>query len=193
MEVTARYLEDVVKAAQAVDLKEVESLIDALENAFLQGKGVFVIGNGGSAANASHFAQDLSKGAIPDLEGKRFRVMSLTDNVPFITAIANDIGFDRIFDLQLRQFAAEGDVLIVISGSGNSPNILRAADSARQRHMTLVGVTGFDGGKLTGLSDIKLHVPIQDMCKAEAVHSILLHMAADLLRERLIGARERTD
>lgn len=189
MEVTARYLEDVIKAAQAVDLKEVAKLIDLLEKAFVEGEGVFVIGNGGSAANASHFAQDLSKGAIPDLEDKRFRVMSLTDNVSFITAIANDRGFERIFDLQLRQFAAEGDVLIAISGSGNSPNILRAADCARRRKMTLVGVTGFDGGKLMGLSDVKLHVPIQDMCKAEAVHSILLHMAADLLRDRLIGAR----
>ena len=185
MEMTARYLNEVVNAAQRVDLRQVAKLVDRLEQAFRRGNAVFVIGNGGSAANASHFAQDLSKGAISDLEGKRFRVMSLTDNVPFITAIANDIGFERIFDLQLRQYASAGDILISISGSGRSPNILRAVEYARRRRVFVVGVTGFDGGTLKGLSNLHLHVPIRDMCKTEAVHAILLHMVADLLRARL--------
>lgn len=189
MEVTQKYLEEVITASRSVDLKEVEKFVDILEQTYRHGRDVFVIGNGGSASNASHFAQDLSKGSIPDLEGKRFRVSSFTDNVATITAISNDIGYERIFDLQLRQYARPQDVLVAISGSGNSKNIIRAAEYAKGHGLSIVGVTGFDGGKLMQLSDIRLHVPLHDMCKAEAVHSILLHMASELLRERLCDVR----
>jgi len=189
MEITQQYLEEVITASRSVDLKEVDRFVDVLEQAYRHGRDVFVIGNGGSASNASHFAQDLSKGSIPDMEGKRFRVTSFTDNVATITAISNDIGYERIFDLQLRQYAREQDVLVAISGSGNSKNIIRAAEYAKANDMTLVGVTGFDGGKLAALSDIKLHVPLNDMCKSEAVHSILLHMASEILRMRLCDVR----
>ena len=180
-----RYLETVVKAARSVDLQSVERLLDRLETAYREGRAVYVIGNGGSAANASHFAEDLSMGAMPDLEGKRFRVLSLTDNTAFITALANDKGYDRIFDLQLRQFAQKGDLLIVISGSGNSPNVVRAAEYAKSVGMTVVALTGFDGGKMKALADLNVHVPQPNICQSEAVHSILQHMIADLLRERL--------
>jgi D-sedoheptulose 7-phosphate isomerase len=185
MEKTQQYLDSVINAARSVELSEVERLVEVLERAYHEGRDVFVIGNGGSASNASHFAQDLSKGSIPDVEGKRFRVASFTDNVATITAISNDIGYERIFDLQLRQYARPGDILVAISGSGNSPNILRAVGYAQAQKLIVVGVTGFNGGKLMPLSDIRLHVPINDMCKAEAVHSIMLHMASELLRERL--------
>lgn len=189
MEITQQYLEDVITASRSVDLKEVDKLVDVLEQAYRHGRDVFVIGNGGSASNASHFAQDLSKGSIPDMEGKRFRVTSFTDNVATITAISNDIGYERIFDLQLRQYAREGDVLVAISGSGNSKNIIKAAEYAKAHGLILVGVTGFDGGKLASMSDIKLHVPLNDMCKSEAVHSILLHMTSEILRMRLCDVR----
>lgn len=183
------YLDQVVSAARSVDLGQVEKLIGLLERAYRKGRSVFVIGNGGSAANALHFAQDLSKGAIPDIEGKRFRVLSLAENVSFITAISNDIGYDRVFELQLRQFAEKGDVLIAISGSGNSANIIRAVEYARGKGMLVAGFTGFDGGKLIGLSDVRVHVPVDQMCMAEAVHSIIMHMITDLLRDRLIRDR----
>lgn len=189
MEITQQYLEDVIAASRTVDLKEIDRFVDLLEETYRHGRDVFVIGNGGSASNASHFAQDLSKGSVPDMEGKRFRVSSFTDNVATITAISNDIGYERIFDLQLRQYAREGDVLVVISGSGNSNNVVRAAEYAKEHNLHVVGVTGFDGGKLKKLSDIQLHVPLDDMCKAEAVHSILLHMASEMLRMRLCDVR----
>lgn len=185
MDKLMRYLETVAQAARRVDLKAVERLIDRLEVAYREGRAVYVIGNGGSAANASHFAEDLSMGAMPDLEGKRFRVLSLVDNVPFVTALANDKGYDRIFELQLRQFAQKGDVLIAISGSGNSPNILRAVEYARSQGLYVVGMTGFDGGRLRGLAHLSVHVPHPNMCQTEAVHAILLHLISELLRERL--------
>jgi D-sedoheptulose 7-phosphate isomerase len=191
MEIAKQYLADVAAAARAVDLAAVERLVKLLVACYRRGRTVFVIGNGGSAANASHFAQDLSKGTVPDLEGKRLRALSLADSMAFVTAIANDIGFERVFELQLRQFAAKGDVLVAISGSGNSPNVVRAAEYARQAGLKVVGVTGFDGGRLLGLADIRLHVPIAHMCKAEAVHAILLHMTADLLRDRLAAEGRR--
>lgn len=185
MQSPQQYLNDVIAAGHAVDLQCIQKAVDLLAHAYRQNRTVFVIGNGGSAANASHFAQDLSKGAIPSLDGKRFRVLSLTDNMPFITAVANDLGYDRVFEFQLRQFAHPGDVLIAISGSGNSPNVLKAASWARKARVKVVGVTGFDGGRLIRMSDHKIHVPCGNMCKVEAVHGILFHMIADLLKERL--------
>lgn len=183
--ITAKaYLNSVIKAAGKVDLKEIKKAVGLLEKAYRRDKRVFVIGNGGSASNATHFAQDLSKGSVPDLQGKRFRVMSLTDNIAFITAVANDMGYEHVFEVQLRQFAKPGDVLMGISGSGNSQNVINAVIYAKKLGMTVVGVTGFDGGKLIKMSDIRLHVPCHDMCKSEAVHGILFHMIADMLKER---------
>lgn len=184
-EITA-YLESVSAAARAVDPSAVAACISELESAYREGRGVFTIGNGGSAANASHLAQDLSKGALPGFpEGRRFRVLSLTDNTSFITALANDIGYERVFELQLRQFAQAGDVLIAISGSGNSPSIVRALDAADAMGLRIIGVTGFDGGILRTRSTIRVHVPLDDMCKCEAVHAMVLHAVVDLLRARL--------
>jgi len=180
------YLESVSEAARAVDPAAVEACILCLESAWREGRGVYVIGNGGSAATASHLAQDLSKGALPDFpETRRFRVLSLTDNTSFITALANDIGYERVFELQLRQFAQPGDVLIAISGSGNSPSIVRALDAAAALGLTIIGVTGFDGGILLQRAAIRVHVPLRDMCKSEAVHAMVLHAVVDLLRARL--------
>jgi D-sedoheptulose 7-phosphate isomerase len=189
MEIAARYLDDVVAAAHAVDLNAVLQLVDRLESAYRTDRQVFAIGNGGSASNASHFAEDLCKGALQDSNPKRFRVLSLTDNTSFITAIGNDLGYDRIFEFQLRQFAKSRDILIAISGSGNSPNIIRAVEWALQNGLTVVGFTGFNGGKLRQKANLSIHVPIQHMCKTEAVHAILLHMATDLLKDRIGGPR----
>jgi len=190
MEVAAKYMEDVFEAARGLDLKEVKRAVALLKKAYEQGRSVFVLGNGGSAATAQHFAEDLSMGAMPDLKGKRFRVLSLADSVPFITALSNDIGYEHVFDLQLRQFGQKGDVLIAISGSGNSMNVINAVKYGRKAGMKVIGLTRFDGGKLKKLSDIELHVPIMHMCKSEAVHSIIQHMVTDLLRDELLAARK---
>ena len=181
------YLECVVKAAEAVDLSAVHECIELLAEAYNQNRQVFLIGNGGSAANASHFAEDLAKSSLPEGAAKRFSVLSLTDNTSYITAIANDIGYEHVFSYQLQQFMHEGDVLIAISGSGNSLNIVKAAEYTKQAGGKVIGMTGHDGGKLLQLADLCLHVPHMNMCQSEAVHAILLHMVVDLLRERLTG------
>jgi D-sedoheptulose 7-phosphate isomerase len=181
----AAYLATVSKATDEVDKGVLAKVMDRLETAYQEGQTVYIIGNGGSAANASHFAEDLAKGALQDDWEKRFRVHSLTDNTPFITAVGNDLGYDRIFKFQIRQFAETGDILVAISGSGNSPNIIEAVEWAREHGVDIIGFTGFDGGKLAPMSDISVHVPLMDMCQTEAVHSVLMHLIVDLLRDRL--------
>ena len=188
-------------ASSADYLKKVAELLDALPDpsdrfvealyaGFEQGRTVFLIGNGGSAANASHFGQDLAKGTLSSMSAtRRFRVVPLTDNIGFITALANDEGYDSIFEQQLRNLAAAGDLLVAISGSGNSPNVIRAAEYAHSIGMTVIGVTGFDGGKLKALADVSVHIPVDDMGMTEALHGVVFHLAMCRLRERLAKAR----
>ena len=116
---------------------------------------------------------------------RRFRVIPLTDNIGFITALANDEGYDSIFEQQLRNLAQSGDLLIAISGSGNSPNVLRAVEYARSIGMKTIGVTGFDGGKLRQAADESVHIPVEDMGMTEALHGVVFHLAMCRLRERL--------
>ncbi len=187
-------------ASSADYLKKVAELLDALPDpsdrfvealyaGFEQGRTVFLIGNGGSAANASHFGQDLAKGTLSSMSAtRRFRVVPLTDNIGFITALANDEGYDSIFEQQLRNLAASGDLLVAISGSGNSPNVIRAAEYAGSIGMTVIGVTGFDGGKLKALADVSVHIPVDDMGMTEALHGVVFHLAMCRLRERLAKA-----
>jgi D-sedoheptulose 7-phosphate isomerase len=168
--------------------EQADRFVDSLFRAFEDGSTIFLAGNGGSAANASHFAQDLAKGTLPSMEAaKRFRVVSLTDNIGFITALANDEGYDSVFEQQLRNLGRAGDVLVVISGSGNSPNVLRAVEYARQIGMRSIGVTGFDGGKLRAMADESVHVPVDDMGMAEALHGVVFHLAMSRLRDRLVA------
>jgi len=163
-----------------------DRLIDVLWQAFDDERTVFLVGNGGSASAASHFGQDLAKGTLADLGAhKRFRVMPLTDNIGYITALANDEGYETVFEHQLRAFASRGDVLVAISGSGNSPNVLRAVEYARSVGVVTVGVTGFDGGKLKTMVDESVHVPCDDMGMVEALHGVVFHLAMNRLRERI--------
>lgn len=175
-----------------------DRFVEALWGAFEAGATVFLAGNGGSAAAASHFGQDLAKGTLADMRSeRRFRVVPLTDNVGFITALANDEGYESVFEQQLRNLGRRGDLLVAISGSGNSPNVLRAVDYARSIGMRSIGVTGYDGGKLQKLADVSVHVPVWDMGMAEALHGVIFHLAMSRLRERVAAAqdgapRERT-
>ena len=115
-------------------------------------------------------------------------MIPLTDNVGFITALANDEGYESIFEQQLRNLARRGDLLVAISGSGNSPNVLRAVEYARSIGMKTIGVTGFDGGKLRALADESVHVPIDDMGMTEALHGVVFHLAMAQLRTKLSRA-----
>ncbi len=172
-------------AVESVDTKEIHNFIDLLFDAYTNDKFVFVIGNGGSSANASHLAQDLAKGTKLHPEHSiRLKALSLTDNTPFLTAQANDEGYDTIFEQQLITYAKPGDLVIAISGSGNSPNIVKAIDWSNNNGLTTIGVTGYDGGKLYKMAKHKLHVPLNEMCTAESIHTIIFHYVILELREK---------
>lgn len=161
---------------EKVSQLEIDNFIELIIQSYTDERMVFVIGNGGSAANASHFAQDLAKGTRSTLEQtKRIKALSLTDNLPFITALGNDDGYDTIFEQQLRTYAKAKDVVIAISGSGNSPNIIKAVEWANKSGLTTIGITGFDGGKLKNIVKCSVHVPLDDMCTSEGIHSIMMH------------------
>lgn len=181
----AEYFEDLSNLFARVDQSQVESLVQSICDAYREGNFVFIIGNGGSGANASHLCEDLGKGTLHDFEKqKRLKVMSLTDNTPYILAWGNDEGYDRIFVEQLKNFASPGDLLIAISGSGNSPNILRAVEWANRKGLVTFGVTGYDGGQLGKMAQKNLHVPSHNMGVVEAVHGVVFHYLVEELHER---------
>jgi D-sedoheptulose 7-phosphate isomerase len=174
-----------------IDTKEVQALADKMYEKYLAGKTTFVIGNGGSGSNASHFCEDIGKGTLKlpeDLNNdqkKRYRIISLTDNTPYILAWGNDEGFDRVFLEQLRNLANPGDLLIAISGSGNSKNILSAVEWAKKNGLDTFGCTGFTGGKLRNLAHQCLHVPLDDMGIVETIHLAAFHWVVDDLHRRI--------
>ena len=179
------YLERVCEEIRKLDLTQVEALSDLIEERYHAGRFVFVIGNGGSGANASHLCEDLAKCTLRDFERqKRLKVLSLTDNTPWIMAIANDISYQGIFSEQLKSLASPSDLLLAISGSGNSPNILEAVTWANDNGLTTVGITGFKGGKLKSLAHHNFHVAIDDMGVVESVHQVVFHWVIDDLDRR---------
>jgi D-sedoheptulose 7-phosphate isomerase len=180
------YLNYFTNTLDTLDQSEVENFLTVLVDAYENDRTVFIIGNGGSAANASHFANDLCKGTLQSMDQtKRMRAHSLTDNVALMTAYGNDEGYASIFEQQLRTYAKQGDVVVAISGSGNSPNVISAIDWANKNGLHTVGVTGFGGGKLKNMAQTTVHVPLNDMCTSESVHSVIFHYIAIELQKRL--------
>ena len=184
------FLERVGQELLRVDPAEVKALADAIYHCYEQGRFVFLIGNGGSGSNASHFCEDVGKCTLrrQDFEydkKKRVRILSLTDNTPYILAWGNDEGFDRVFVEQLKNLASEGDLLIAISGSGNSPNVLRAVEWANKHDLKTFGCTGFSGGKLRSLAQQSFHVPLEDMGIVESIHLTAFHWVVDDLHRRI--------
>jgi D-sedoheptulose 7-phosphate isomerase len=173
-----KYLETVLKR---IDTREIGRFIKTLLQARERGSTIFFIGNGGSAATASHFANDIAIGT--NEYGTPFRAISLTDNVPMLTAIANDFGYDDVFVRQLRVLGKRGDVLVAISASGNSLNLLKAFEHAREAGIKTVGITAFDGGKMKTLADEGVHVPTEpkEYGPAEDAHMILDHLVGAYL------------
>jgi len=166
------------KLLNEIDTEAISEFIKELETARAQRNTVFIIGNGGSAATASHMANDFGIGAGNSDKEIPFCVLSLTDNVAGITAIANDSGYDEIFVYQLRTQYRPGDKLVAISASGNSPNVIAAAEWMKQRNGTVIGLVGFDGGKLKIYSDILIHIktPKGEYGPVEDAHMILDHL-----------------
>ena len=178
---------------QRLDLGAVSRLVERLHEAYEEGQRVFIFGNGGSAAASSHFAEDLAKGTVKDLSvPRRLRVLSLTDSVPFISALGNDCGYDSIFREQLITNASAGDVAIGISGSGNSPNVLNGIKWAKENGLFTCGLTGFNGGKLKSLTDLSIHCPVLDMEIAENAHLVAIHLVVGGLRQRIQSAQNGT-
>lgn len=185
------YLERVSQEVRRLDPGQVEDLSDRIEEQYRSGRFVFIIGNGGSGANASHLCEDLAKCTLRDFQSqRRLKVLSLTDNTPWVMAVANDISYEAIFVEQLRNLASPGDLLLAISGSGNSPNILRAVEWANENGLETFGITGFDGGRLRAIARGGLHVPVDDMGVVESLHLVAFHWVIDDLNRRFAPAAE---
>ena len=183
------FLERVRQELLQINPAEIKHLADAIYDCYEHGRTVFLCGNGGSGSNASHFCEDVGKGTLRrqdfDRERKRIRILSLTDNTPYILAWGNDEGFERVFVEQLKNLATPGDLLIAISGSGNSPNVLRAVEWANRHGLKTFGCTGFSGGKLRLLARQGLHVPLDDMGIVESIHLTAFHWVIDDLYRRI--------
>lgn len=176
------YLSQVRATLAELPVETIERIVDLLQEARALRKQVFLLGNGGNAATASHFAADLAKGAI--ISGKpRLRAIALTDNIPLISAWANDTSYEDIFAQQLENLVEPGDIVIGISGSGNSVNVLNAVKLAQSAGATTIGFTGFGGGKLKDLVDICLIVPNPYMRQVEDIHLLLEHVITTCLGE----------
>ncbi|MDR3348953.1 MAG: SIS domain-containing protein [Acidaminococcales bacterium] len=169
-----------------IDADAIGVVMDALDAARKRDGTVYIFGNGGSASTASHFANDFNKGLSEHLE-QPFRFVCLNDNIATILAIANDISYDAIFEFQLRGKVTEKDLVIGISGSGNSPNVLKAIELAKSANALTVGITGFGGGKLAELADVSLNVPVMSMQITEDVHMIFDHLMMAVFYEVLCG------
>jgi D-sedoheptulose 7-phosphate isomerase len=184
------FLERVGQELLRINPDDVRALSDAIYERYEAGRMIFVCGNGGSGSNASHLCEDIGKGSLrrQDFDNdrkKRVRILSLTDNTPYILAWGNDEGFDRVFVEQLKNLASPGDLLIAISGSGNSPNILRAVQWANEHGVHTFGCTGFSGGKLRSMARQTLHVPLDDMGIVESIHLTAFHWVVDDIYRRV--------
>jgi D-sedoheptulose 7-phosphate isomerase len=184
------YSKALCAAIDAVPDEAFVAVTECLEKAFLDGRKVFVAGNGGSAATASHMACDFAKttlGKAHETTKKRIRAIALSDNMPLITAWGNDVSYDEVFAQQLRNLADPGDVLVVITASGNSPNIVKALEAAKELGVETVGLLGFQGGKSKALVDHALVVESTDYGVIEDGHSVVMHMVTAHLRTKVLG------
>jgi len=175
LEYLKAYKEKCISALEAISESDVALLISLLEGARDSGRQIFLCGNGGSASTASHLANDLGKGASQGRDC-RFRVLSLTDNVSWITALANDSDYSEIFVEQLKNFAQPQDLLLVFSGSGNSPNVIRSVEWANQNELVTIGVTGRPGGQLASKAQHTLFVESSHMGHIEEGHFLIQHL-----------------
>lgn len=179
------YLQDLGKALDQIRPEEFEAFVDELLGALRRGSFIFICGNGGSGATASHFAADLNKG-VSYGRSRRFKVISLNDNLPTITAYANDVSYEDVFVEQLKNFLSPGDLVIAISGSGNSRNVLKAVEYANELGSRTFGICGYGGGELKKACGKSLSLESMDMQKVEDAHVVLIHCVMQYLRDRQV-------
>ena len=192
-----QYLQRLQAELARVDRDRVGELAGLIYRAWEDERFVFLFGNGGSATTCSHLAEDLGKNCLTDdaldyrsnEHFRRLKVMSLTDNTGWITAVANDYGYEEVFVQQLMHYARPGDLAVAISGSGNSPNVLAAVDWANRHGLTTFGMTGYDGGKLKQMQQTGLHVDLRDMAMVESIHLAVWHWIVDDLHGRITGKK----
>ncbi|MFH1586989.1 MAG: SIS domain-containing protein [Candidatus Diapherotrites archaeon] len=185
------YFEKLKQGLDAINESELEKVADVLFETWKRGKQVFIFGNGGSATTALHFSCDLGKNTVkdPNSDEKRFRIIPLVDNIATLTALANDSGYENIFSEQLKNLVMENDVVIVISGSGKSPNVLKAVEVAKNAKAIIVSFTGFDGGKLKSISDYNINFNENHYGRIEDAHLILEHLITEILKERISDSK----
>lgn len=177
------YMKRHQSAIELVDADEINALMNVLIDARDKGRTVFIMGNGGSAATASHYAGDFNKGASIGKE-RKFRFICLNDNVPTMMAYANDCSYDDVFAGPLQNFFTTGDVVIGISGSGNSGNVVKALEWANLNGGITVGITGYSGGRVKEISKVNVHIPVCDMQIAEDLHVMLDHCMMQIICEK---------
>ena len=183
----AQHYIDLVKSTlDALDPKALEALVEAFHTTYEKGGNIYTMGNGGSGASASHAAGDFLKGASYGLD-KRFRMICLNDNLPSMMAIANDIGWESIFVEPLKNFLSPNDLVIGISGSGNSKNVVNALEYANAHGATTVAMSGFKGGKISEIATINVHAPVMDMEVTEDVHMVIFNIVKKQMMARLMG------
>jgi len=188
MNFAKEYIEKLKEGLDKLDIETIEKVADILLIAMKNKKQIFIVGNGGSAATASHMACDLGKGTLQkmyDPSEERFRVISLTDNTPLLTALSNDVGYENVFSQQLNNLIARGDILIAISGSGNSENVIRAIKLAQDYKATIIGILGADGGKIKDLTDYHLIYEEKHYGRIEDAGSVLSHLICSWIKEKL--------
>src|SRR5215472_2173009 len=179
------YFNELQRVSSDLSYEGIDKIVDTLMKAYESERIIYTFGNGGSAALASHFACDLGKGTAYCNGGKRFRVLALTDNIPTLTAWANDSSYEDVFSEQLRNFVHQQDVAFAISGSGKSKNVLNALEVAREAGATTVGISGFEGGQMKSLCDICVVVPSNNMQIIEDMHLAMAHSIFRMVHTRM--------
>ena len=184
------YIEDYLaletKVLAQLDRDAIEAALLLLEQCMEKESTIYIFGNGGSSATASHFQNDFNKGVSEHTE-KKFRFCCLNDNVPTVMAVANDIGFEEIFRFQLRGKLKPEDIVVAISGSGNSPNVLNAVEYAKAQGCKVIGLTGYEGGRLRQMSDVSLHAPVKSMQVTEDIHMVFDHLMMSVFYKTMCG------
>lgn len=170
-----QYLDRLKNVMDSFDLDTFAKMVSAILDAYSREAQIFVMGNGGSGSTASHLACDINKGCCIDLD-KKFKMICLNDNVPTMLALANDLSYDAVFEEQLKNFFKPGDLVIGISGSGNSENVVRALNYAAQNGGRTMGWSGFGGGRLAGIVELAFVVASDDMQQVEDAHMVVTHM-----------------
>jgi D-sedoheptulose 7-phosphate isomerase len=189
---TSDYFQRLSHLIPQLPFAAIEAITGVILRAYEENRTVFVFGNGGSAASASHMMVDMNKGTGEPVAGKRLKVMALTDNVPLLTAWANDSSYEKVFAEQLKNFVQSGDVAFAISGSGNSANVVLALETAREHGAVTVGISGYKGGKMKPLCDVCAVVPSDNMQMIEDMHHAILHSIFVAVREGMASGKPRT-